>query len=50
MKPAYCFAGDSVTDDVDYFRIGYGESSLPNALKILGEFVEQHQEDWRNCN
>jgi aspartate/methionine/tyrosine aminotransferase len=52
MKPAYCFSGDNVTDEVDYFRIGYGESSLPDALKRLGEFVEQHQDDWRKqlCN
>lgn len=48
MKPAYCFSGDNVTDEVDYFRIGYGESSMPVALEKLGEFVEQHQERWRN--
>jgi aspartate/methionine/tyrosine aminotransferase len=52
MKPAYCFSGDNVTDDVDYFRIGYGESTLPDALQKLGEFVEQHEKEWRRqlCN
>jgi aspartate/methionine/tyrosine aminotransferase len=47
VKPAYCFSGDNVTDDVDYFRIGYGEKNLPDALQKLGDFVEQHKEEWR---
>jgi aspartate/methionine/tyrosine aminotransferase len=49
MKPAYCFSGDKVTDKVDYFRIGYGESSMPMALEKLGEFVERHKDEWRKA-
>lgn len=47
VKPAYCFSGDNVTDEVDYFRIGYGESSMPEALQKLSEFVDQHTDEWR---
>ena len=27
MKPAYCFS-DAVTEDIDYFRVGFGEELL----------------------
>lgn len=47
IKPAYCFSGDNVADAVDYFRIGYGESSASLALQELEEFVESRQEEWR---
>ena len=47
IKPAYCFSGDRVTDKVDYFRVGYGETTLPVALGKLTEFVEAHKEQWR---
>ena len=47
IKPAYCFSGDNVTDNVDYFRVGYGETKFPAALEKLGAFVEAHQEQWR---
>jgi aspartate/methionine/tyrosine aminotransferase len=47
MKPAYCFSGANVTDDVDCFRIGYGERTMPQALLALGEFVENHEVEWR---
>ncbi|KAL3922988.1 MAG: hypothetical protein SGILL_001913 [Bacillariaceae sp.] len=47
MKPAYCFSGNNVTDDVDYFRIGYGERTMPQALEALAEFVDNHQVEWR---
>ena len=45
MKPAYCFS-DAVTDDIDYFRVGYGESVLPAALEALAGFVEGHRQAW----
>ena len=45
MKPAYCFT-DVVTDDIDYFRVGYGESVLPAALEALAGFVEEHRQAW----
>ena len=47
IKPAYCFSGDNVTDSVDYFRVGYGETKFPAALEKLGEFVEAHKDKWR---
>ena len=45
MKPANCFP-DGVTDDIDYFRVGYGESVLPAALEALAGFVEEHRQAW----
>jgi aspartate/methionine/tyrosine aminotransferase len=47
IKPAYCFLGDdNVTDQVDYFRVGYGESCFPAALAKFEEFVEERRETW----
>ena len=45
MKPAYCFT-DVVTDDIDYFRVGYGEEIMPKALEALVAFVEARKGDW----
>mmetsp|Transcript_36634 Transcript_36634/g.86138 ORF Transcript_36634/g.86138 Transcript_36634/m.86138 type:complete len:393 (+) Transcript_36634:191-1369(+) len=46
IKPAYCFA-EHVTPAIDYFRVGYGEASIPTALEALSAFVEEHQAMWR---
>merc|ERR1719356_555567 len=46
IKPAYCFT-DTVKEDVDFFRVGYGEEKMPLALEALRRFVEAHQESWR---
>merc|ERR1711862_869971 len=46
MKPAYCFT-DTVIEEVDCFRVGYGEEQMPLALEALGRFVETHEESWR---
>ncbi|KAG7341546.1 AspC4 family aminotransferase [Nitzschia inconspicua] len=48
VKPAYCFSGENVVDEVDYFRIGYGESSMPTALRKLKEFADRHKDKWRS--
>eukprot|EP00322_Chrysochromulina_rotalis_P018361 CAMPEP_0115849536 /NCGR_PEP_ID=MMETSP0287-20121206/11501_1 /TAXON_ID=412157 /ORGANISM="Chrysochromulina rotalis, Strain UIO044" /LENGTH=398 /DNA_ID=CAMNT_0003303509 /DNA_START=1 /DNA_END=1197 /DNA_ORIENTATION=+ len=45
IKPAYCFT-DVVTDENDYFRVGYGEEKMPRALKAFADFVEQHRSAW----
>ena len=45
LKPAYCFT-DVVTRDNDFFRVGYGEESMPRALEALAEFVEAHKRVW----
>lgn len=45
IKPAYVFS-DVVTEDNDYFRVGFGEEVMPKALEALTEFVEQHKELW----
>jgi hypothetical protein len=45
VKPAYCFT-DVVTDDIDYFRVGYGEEIMPKALEALVAFVEARKGDW----
>ena len=47
IKPAYCFS-DAVEDDIDYFRVGYGESKMELALKELIKFVEMYKLQWRN--
>jgi len=46
IKPAYCFT-DVVTPDIDYFRVGFGESKMPIALKALENFVEKYRHEWR---
>ena len=47
IKPAYCFS-DSVTGENDYFRIGFGEEKMPEALKAFESFVEKYKYKWRN--
>lgn len=46
IKPAYCFS-DVVTEDNDYFRVGYGEESMPQSLDALVSFIEKHEQVWR---
>ena len=47
IKPAYCFSpADSITPDIDYFRVGYGEANMPRALEALEEFVKCHRASW----
>lgn len=45
IKPAYVFSDE---DDGygDYFRVGFGEKIMPRALKALGQFVEDHKQQW----
>jgi aspartate/methionine/tyrosine aminotransferase len=51
IKPAYCFSGDdNVTEDVDYFRVGYGEDCIPTAISKLQEFVDRHRDQWLSEN
>ena len=45
MKPAYCFT-NVVTDDNDYFRVGYGEEIMPKALDAFERFVKQNEQHW----
>ncbi|MDG1859267.1 MAG: aminotransferase class I/II-fold pyridoxal phosphate-dependent enzyme [Emcibacteraceae bacterium] len=47
IKPAYVFSNE-VSEDVDYFRIGYGEKIMPTALEALRQFVEEHKQEWAN--
>ena len=42
---SYCFT-DVVTEEVDYFRVGYGEAVMPDALAAFTRFVEQHKSAW----
>jgi aspartate/methionine/tyrosine aminotransferase len=48
IKPAYCFT-DCVTNENDYFRVGYGESIMPKALVALRMFVESRKDEWRKA-
>ena len=45
LKPAYCFT-DVVTPETDFFRIGYGEESFPQALSALAGFVDARKAAW----
>jgi aspartate/methionine/tyrosine aminotransferase len=47
IKPAYVFS-EYGTGDSDYFRIGYGEKIMPEALKALSDHVEMHKDIWRS--
>ena len=46
MKPAYCFTPGPVNNKNDFFRIGFGEESLPAALDAFKQFVEKHKQTW----
>jgi len=46
MKPAYCFT-DAVSEENDYFRVGYGEEKMPKSLDALIAFVEKNKSAWR---
>lgn len=46
IKPAYCFS-KVVTDEIDYFRVGYGEVKMAAALECLESHVEKRAESWR---
>lgn len=43
IKPSYCFA-DKISDEKDYFRVGFGEEKFPAALEALEAFVEKRKE------
>ena len=45
VKPAYAFS-DDVSEDNDYFRIGFGERVIPEALDALTQFVEKNKDTW----
>ena len=47
IKPAYCFT-DVVTEEVDYFRVGFGEAIMPRALEALIAFVEERKKSWKS--
>lgn len=46
IKPAYCFS-DHVTSDIDYFRVGFGERKMPEALDAFVSVVEEFKDAWR---
>ena len=46
IKPTYCFT-DDVSEYKDYFRIGFGEKIMPEALTALINFVETNKVGWR---
>ena len=47
IKPAYCFADGDILDELDYFRVGFGEEKMPLALEALEQFVECNKDSWR---
>jgi aspartate/methionine/tyrosine aminotransferase len=48
IKPAYCFS-DHVTPDIDYFRVGFGERKMPQALDAFVAVVDEHKGAWREA-
>lgn len=44
VKPAYVFS--DAGEHRQYFRCGYGERIMPNALTALREFVENNKSSW----
>lgn len=46
IKPAYCFSAN-VTPDIDYFRVGFGERKMPDALNAFVAVVEEFKDTWR---
>lgn len=48
IKPAYCFS-EQVSTDIDYFRVGFGERKMPQALEAFVAVVEECKDDWRQA-
>ena len=46
IKPAYVFT-DDVGEYNGYFRIGFGEKIMPQALQALDEFVANNRDGWQ---
>lgn len=46
IKPAYVFMANTKGYE-HYFRIGYGEQNMPQALSALIHFVEENKDNWR---
>ena len=46
VKPAPLFSAQSDLYQ-DYFRIGFGEQKMPQALSALIEFVEKNRSHWQ---
>mmetsp|Transcript_5818 Transcript_5818/g.17190 ORF Transcript_5818/g.17190 Transcript_5818/m.17190 type:complete len:388 (-) Transcript_5818:8-1171(-) len=46
VKPAYCFSQEAEDDIAQYFRIGFGERKVPEALAALEAFVGKHRGTW----
>jgi len=49
IKPAYCFS-QTVTPDVDFFRVGFGEKCAALALDALESFVCRHEAEWEKAS
>lgn len=45
IKPAYAFTEDT-SEYSQYFRIGFGEKVMPEALDALVDFVEKNKQAW----
>jgi len=49
VKPAYCFS-KIVTEEVDYFRVGFGETSFRESIQKLEEFVLRREAEWEKSH
>ena len=52
IKPAYCFMANNDDDDDDddlasYFRVGFGERCMPQALEAFCAVLDEYQDEWR---
>ncbi|KAL7576947.1 hypothetical protein ACA910_006704 [Epithemia clementina (nom. ined.)] len=47
IKPAFCFSNTLTPELAQYFRVGYGESIMPQALQKLVDFIKEHKDQWK---
>lgn len=49
IKPAYCFAGDQEESlgVESFFRVGFGERIMPQALEAFVKVLEEFKDSWR---
>ena len=47
MKPTYCFTSNVTPELESYFRVGFGEIKMLQALEQFEAYIDENQDSWR---